>query len=126
MAQGPREHTAGQLIPELLRAEKVDVFLTEMSTQCLVVVGTSDTPMARLQKSLGLDRLQLANGGRAVQVYETGEPFMTGRQEEDPEELPGIKHRLGSRSSLTVPLPIGLAGGPRMPGGRALGCRGDE
>ncbi|RYZ44275.1 MAG: HAMP domain-containing histidine kinase [Myxococcaceae bacterium] len=104
----PTLNTVGQLISELLKADKVDVFLIDMSTQCLVAVGTSDTPMARLQKSLGLDRLQLANGGRAVQVYETGEPFITGRQEEDPEELVGIKHRLGVRSSLLVPLPIGM------------------
>ncbi|WP_244237076.1 GAF domain-containing sensor histidine kinase [Corallococcus llansteffanensis] len=103
----PTLNTAGQLISELLHADKVDVFLIEMSTQCLVAFGTSDTPMARLQKALGLDRMPLANGGRAVQVYETDTPFITGRQEEDPEELPGIKHRLGVRSSLMVPLPIG-------------------
>ncbi|RKG63669.1 GAF domain-containing protein [Corallococcus sp. CA054B] len=104
----PTLDTAGQLISELLNADKVDVFLFEQSTQTLVAVGTSDTPMARLQKSLGLDRMPLANGGRAVQVYETEEPFMTGRQEEDPDELPGIKHRLGVRSTLMVPLPIGM------------------
>ncbi|RKG56267.1 GAF domain-containing protein [Corallococcus sp. AB011P] len=104
----PTLDTAGQLVSELLNADKVDVFLFEQSTQSLVAVGTSDTPMARLQKSLGLDRMPLANGGRAVQVYETEAPFMTGRQEEDPDELPGIKHRLGVRSSLMVPLPIGM------------------
>ncbi|RKG92697.1 GAF domain-containing protein [Corallococcus terminator] len=104
----PTLNTVGQLVSELLKADKVDVFLLDTSTQCLVAVGTSDTPMARLQKSLGLDRLQLANGGRAVQVYETEAPFITGRHEEDPEELPGIKHRLGARSSVMVPLPIGM------------------
>ncbi|MBE4750533.1 HAMP domain-containing histidine kinase [Corallococcus sp. ZKHCc1 1396] len=104
----PTLNTVGQLISELLKADKVDIFLIDMGTQCLVAAGTSDTPMARLQKALGLDRLQLANGGRAVQVYETEEPFITGRQDEDPQELPGIKHRLGVRSSLMVPLPIGV------------------
>lgn len=104
----PTLDTAGQLISELLHADKVDVFLFEQATQSLVAVGTSDTPMARLEKSLGLDRMPLANGGRAVQVYETKAPFMTGRLEEDPDELPGIKHRLGVRSSLMVPLPIGM------------------
>ncbi|WP_223640093.1 GAF domain-containing sensor histidine kinase [Corallococcus sp. EGB] len=99
---------AGQLIAELLRADKVDVFIIEHATQCLVAQGTSDTPMARLQKSLGLDRLQLANGGRAVQAYETEQPFLSGDLKDDPEELPGIKHRLGARSSLIVPLPIGM------------------
>lgn len=104
----PTLDTAGQLISELLHADKVDVFLFEQSSQSLVAVGTSQTPMAHLQKSLGLDRMPLANGGRAVQVYETETPFRTGRQEEDPDELPGIKHRLGVRSSLMVPLPIGM------------------
>ncbi|GMT97530.1 hypothetical protein KH5H1_16490 [Corallococcus caeni] len=104
----PTLDTAGQLISELLRAEKVDVFLIEHSTQTLVAVGTSQTPLAHLQKSLGLDRMPLANGGRAVQVYETETPFISGRLEEDPDELPGIKHRLGVRSSLMVPLPIGM------------------
>ncbi|AFE10301.1 adaptive-response sensory-kinase [Corallococcus coralloides DSM 2259] len=104
----PTLDTAGQLISELLNADKVDVFLFEQRSQSLVAVGTSQTPMAHLQKSLGLDRMPLANGGRAVQVYETETPFMTGHQEEDPDELPGIKHRLGVRSSLMVPLPIGM------------------
>ncbi|RKH54796.1 GAF domain-containing sensor histidine kinase [Corallococcus aberystwythensis] len=104
----PTLDMAGQLISELMSADKVDVFLFEQATQCLVAVGTSDTPMARLEKALGLDRMPLANGGRAVQVFEREAPFITGHQEDDPEELPGIKHRLGVRSSLMVPLPIGM------------------
>ncbi|NOK36400.1 GAF domain-containing sensor histidine kinase [Corallococcus exercitus] len=103
----PTLDTAGQVISELLNADKVDVFLIEHSTQTLVAVGTSQTPMAHKQKALGLDRQPLANKGRAVQVFETETPFISGRQEEDPEELPGIKDRLGVRSSLMVPLPIG-------------------
>nr|WP_242589164.1 GAF domain-containing sensor histidine kinase [Corallococcus macrosporus] len=104
----PTLDQAGQLISEVLNAEKVDVFLIEHGTQCLVAVGTSQTPMARLQKSLGLDRQPLANGGRAVQVYETETPFISGRVEDDPLELPGIKQRLGVRSTLMAPLPIGM------------------
>lgn len=103
----PTLNKASGVISELLHADKVDVFLLEHATQTLVAAGTSDTPMGRKQKALGLDRLPLANGGRAVQVYESEQPFMTGRQHEDPEELPGIKHRLGVESSLLVPLPIG-------------------
>jgi signal transduction histidine kinase len=103
----PTLNKASQVISELLQADKVDIFLLDVTTQCLVAVGTSDTPMARKQKALGLDRLQLANGGRSVQVYETDKPWFTGRQEEDPEELPGVKHRLGVRSAIQVPMPIG-------------------
>nr|WP_211193696.1 GAF domain-containing sensor histidine kinase [Pyxidicoccus fallax] len=103
----PTLNKASLVISELLHADKVDVFLLEHATQTLVAGGTSDTPMGRKQKALGLDRLPLANGGRAVQAYETEQPFMTGRLHEDPEELPGIKHRLGVKSALMVPLPIG-------------------
>jgi two-component system OmpR family sensor kinase len=103
----PTLNKVSLVISELLRADKVDVFLLERPTQTLVAVGTSDTPMGRKQKALGLDRLPLANGGRTVQVYETEQPFMTGRQHEDPEELPGIKHRLGVKSALYVPLAVG-------------------
>ncbi|QSQ22002.1 HAMP domain-containing histidine kinase [Pyxidicoccus parkwayensis] len=103
----PTMDKATLLISELLKADKVDVFFLDTSTQTLVAVGTSDTPMGRKQRALGLDRLPLANGGRSVQVYESDQPFMSNRQHEDPEELPGIKHRLGVKSSLMVPLPIG-------------------
>ncbi|MFP2906936.1 ATP-binding protein [Pyxidicoccus sp. 3LFB2] len=103
----PTMNKASLVLSELLHADKVDVFLLDVSTQTLVAAGTSDTPMGRKQKALGLDRLPLANGGRAAQVFETDQPFMTNRQHEDPEELPGIKHRLGVKSALMVPLPIG-------------------
>jgi signal transduction histidine kinase len=104
----PTLDKASLIISELLRADKVDVFLLEHATQTLVAVGTSNTPMGRKQKALGLDRLPLANGGRTVQVYENEKPFIAGRQQhDDPEELPGIKYRLGVNSSVLVPLPIG-------------------
>lgn len=103
----PTLNKASLVISELLKADKVDVFLLDVATQTLVAAGTSDTPMGRKQQALGLDRLPLANGGRAAQVYESEKPFMSNRQHEDPEELPGIKHRLGVKSSLMVPLPIG-------------------
>ncbi len=98
---------ASHLVVELLRADKVDTFLLEPQTQTLVAIGVSDTPLVRKQKSLGLDRLQLANRGRIVEVYETGRTWFTGHQEEDPEELPGIKHALGVRSVIAVPIEVG-------------------
>lgn len=103
----PTMNKATQVISELLRADKVDVFLLDTATQTLVAVGTSDTPMGRRQRALGLDRLPLANGGRAVQVYESEQPFIHGHAHEDPEELPGLKQRLGVKSSVMAPLPIG-------------------
>jgi signal transduction histidine kinase len=103
----PTLDRASNLIGELFRADKVDVFLLEDSTQTLVARGVNDTPMSRKQRSLGLDRLQLANGGRLVEVFETGKPWHTGHQEKDPRELPGIKEGLGIRSVIATPLEVG-------------------
>ena len=66
--------------------------------------GTSDTPMGRKQWQLGLDRLPLANGGRTVEVYRTGRPYLTGRADQDPEELRGLTEGLGIKSRLSVAL----------------------
>jgi signal transduction histidine kinase len=97
---------ASDLIGSLLRADKVDIFLLEPQTQTLVARGINDTPLSRKQKSLGLDRLQLANRGRLVEVFDTGRPWHTGRQDEDPEELPGIKFGLGIRSVIAAPIEL--------------------
>jgi len=99
--------SVSQLLAELFSADKVDIFFLEPSSQTLVAAGVSDTPMGRKQKSLGLNRLQLANRGRIVQVFETGKLWHTGHQDEDPEELPGIKYALGIRSAIAVPLEVG-------------------
>lgn len=56
------------------------------------------------QQALGLDILPLAHGGRAAWVFLHTQPFLTGHSDTDPEELDGVKHDLGVRSSLLVPL----------------------
>ncbi|HYO52451.1 GAF domain-containing sensor histidine kinase [Archangium sp.] len=98
---------ASQLMVELLGADKVDIFFLDPSIQTLVAHGVSDTPLARKEKRLGLDRLQLANRGRIVEVFETGRSWHTGHQDEDPEELPGIKYGLGIRSVIAAPIEVG-------------------
>jgi two-component system OmpR family sensor kinase len=103
----PTLDRASHLVGELFRADKVDVFLLEQRTQTLVALGVNDTPMSRKQRSIGLDRLQLANGGRLVEVFETGASWYTGHLEKDPEELPGIKQGLGIRSVVATPLEVG-------------------
>ena len=65
---------ATQLVAEALNADKVDVFLLDTAAQTLVARGTSDTPLGHKQHAIGLDRMPLANGGRIVQVYTSGEP----------------------------------------------------
>src|SRR5260370_42387496 len=67
---------AVQLITEVLDADKVDAFFHDTSTDTLVARGTSDTPMGRRQKAIGLDRMPLANGGRMVEVFLTGNSFI--------------------------------------------------
>ncbi len=98
---------AAQCVSELTRSDKVDVFLLEPSTQSLVAVGTSDSPLARRQKALGLDRLLLANAGRTVEVFRTGKTWFHAHQDEDPGELTGLKEGLAIRSHLSVLLEVG-------------------
>lgn len=90
-----------------LGADKVDAFLLEPATQTLVAAGTSETPMGRKERALGLDRLPLANGGRTVEVFQTWALYLTGHADHDPGELLGVVHGLGVRSTIAVPLAVG-------------------
>lgn len=97
---------ASQGFAEALEADKVDVFLHEPASASLVALGTSATPMGRRQHELGLNRLPLANGGREVEVYHTGEPYATGRADRDPGVVAGFRDALGVRSIIDVPLDV--------------------
>src|SRR5688572_7353940 len=63
---------ATQIVAETLGAEKVDAFVYEAESESLVALGTSHTPLGRRQHAIGLDRLPLANGGRAADVFRSG------------------------------------------------------
>ena len=67
--------------------------------------------MGHRQHALGLDRLPLSNGGSAARVFTSGENYLTGHAEDDPDELPGVVHALGVRSTIATPLSV--AGEPR-------------
>jgi signal transduction histidine kinase len=97
---------AADIVAEACAAEKVDVFLHDPASATLVALGVSTTPLSRRQQALGLDRQPLANGGRAVGTFRTGEPFVTGRSDLDPLDLPGIGGALGVRSTVLVPLVV--------------------
>jgi two-component system OmpR family sensor kinase len=56
---------------------------------------------------LGLNRLPLANGGRTVEIFQTGKTWFHNRQDEDPEELAGVINELGIRSHIGVLIEIG-------------------
>ncbi len=95
-----------QLVADALGAAKVDAWLHDPVTDTLVTIGASDTPLAEQQRATGLDRLPVANGGRIVHVFLTGEPYLSGRVDRDPEELVGVRQRLGIRSAVAVPLEV--------------------
>jgi two-component system, OmpR family, sensor kinase len=93
---------ATSLIAEVLAADKVDLFFHDPASKTLVALGTSDTPMGRRQRAIGMDRLPLANGGRAVEVFLTGTPFLTGHADQDPDVLVGMKVGLGVKSMIAT------------------------
>ena len=97
---------ATDLMAETLRADKVDVFLYDPSRDSLNASCSSSQPLSALQRKLGLEVLPLANGGRVVWVYKTGQTFATGDLQADPEELRGIKEGLGIRSQVGVPFEV--------------------
>jgi signal transduction histidine kinase len=90
-----------------LRADKVDAFLHDPTKNSLVAIGTSNQPLSSLQRSVGLDVLPIANGGRVVHVFETNAPFRTGHLTADPGELKGVREVLKIESKLGVPIDVG-------------------
>ncbi len=97
---------AALAVAEAVGAEKVDAFLYEPSTATLVARGTAPTPLGRKQHALGLHLLPIANGGRIVEVFQTGAPRRAGRVDRDTRELRGIRVGLGIRSEISVPLEV--------------------
>lgn len=98
---------ACQLVAEALGSDKVDAFLHESEAGCLVAKGTSHTPMGRWPHEIGLNVTPVANGGRAVEVFLSGDAYTTGRADLDTGELRGITVGLGIRSEIIVPFDVG-------------------
>jgi two-component system, OmpR family, sensor kinase len=94
-------------IAAAVNADKVDAFLYQPESDCLVAIGSSTQPLSAKQRRHGLDVLQVSNGGRVVQVYQTGQTYVTGHLEDDTEELRGIREALEIRSKIGVPLEVG-------------------
>src|SRR6185503_13598581 len=100
---------ASDVIARVSGADKVDSFLYDPARDSLVAVGTSTQPLSARQRELGLDVLQLSNGGRTVNVYKTGQTYLNNAVGEDKDELPGIRDALKVRSEIGVSLDIGGA-----------------
>ena len=98
---------AAQQLAEALGADKVDVFLHEPDNECLVAIGTSQTPMGRREQELGLDRLSIAEGGRTVDVLRTGRSHLARHSDLEEGEPRPLIEELGIRSSINVALEIG-------------------
>jgi two-component system OmpR family sensor kinase len=98
---------ASNALTETLSSDKVDAFIYDEARDSLVAVGVSTQPLSMLQRSLGLDVLPISNGGRAVEVFQTGNVFRCGDVQSDEGELRGIRDGLKIRSHLGVPLEIG-------------------
>ena len=97
---------AAQRLAESLAADKVDVLLHDPATESLVAAGTSDTPMGRRQHELGLNRMPIANGGWAVEVFQSGRSHLARYADREQGELKGVVEDLGVRSSVNVPLDV--------------------
>jgi signal transduction histidine kinase len=99
--------TACDAVAAAVGADKVDAFLYDSERDCLVAEGSSNQPLSAKQIRHGLNVLPVSNGGRVVQVYQTGKTFLTGHLEDDMEELRGVRELLQIRSKLGVPLDVG-------------------
>jgi len=97
---------AAEQVSQVMRADKVDVFLHEPRADMLLAVGTNDSPMAQKQKAIGLDRLHVQQGGSTVHVFRTGQSRLSEYLDRDPIELRPIVEDLGVRSQIGVPLDV--------------------
>jgi len=76
------------------------------NTLTLLAWSAPATIVLALIVALGLHRLPLANGGRMVEVFESGSFRHAGHVERDARELRGFRVGLGVRSEISVPLEI--------------------
>jgi len=97
---------AADMVAEVMCADKVDAFILEPQSDTLVALGSSNTPMGHKQFTIGMNRMPIANGGREVEVFQTGKSYRTGRARDDPGMLVGVTEGLGVQSLLTVPLDV--------------------
>jgi two-component system, OmpR family, sensor kinase len=102
----PALSQASSLVAEALDADKVDVFLHEPESDTLVAMGTSDTELGHEQHRAGLNRQPVANNGPSVAVFQTGEPYLSGAADQDPDQLVGMIRRLRVRSEMDVVLDV--------------------
>jgi DNA-binding CsgD family transcriptional regulator len=102
----PALSQAATLIADTFGVDKVDVFFYDAVSDSLLALGVSQTAMGEHQRALGFDRLPRTNGRRAAWGFRTSETYVTGRADEDPQELRGIVDGLGVRSIMNLPFDV--------------------
>jgi DNA-binding CsgD family transcriptional regulator len=105
-------HQAAEWLVEALSADKVDFFVFDACQDLLVARVTSDTPMGRLQRTSGLERLPSAHAGLVGRVFRTDQSALVEHADEAFDEVPLVVERLGVRSAAATPfdLPDGQSG----------------
>ncbi|HEX8229503.1 MAG TPA: HAMP domain-containing sensor histidine kinase [Chloroflexia bacterium] len=88
------------LTVKALGADKVDVLLYVPDIDTLVTAGVSNTALAKEEHDLGMDRLPMVNGGRTVEVFQTGHSYSTGHADRDAGVLLGVRTGLHVKSML--------------------------
>ena len=97
---------AARVLADELAIETIDLYVHDPKQRSLVLVETSDTPARRRQRTLGLSRLPLEQGGRIVDVFRTGTPYVTGHADRDALVRPGFTRGLGLRSVAAAPVDV--------------------
>jgi len=98
---------ASAIIAEAVGADALDIFLYDASSESLIPVRAPRSPMGRLERTIGVDRLPLRDGGLAVRVFLQGGSFRTGHRDTEPDERPDIATALESRSALLSRMQVG-------------------
>ena len=88
----------------ITQAELACIFLHSPTTDELIALGISDTPLGHLQRESGRDHWPLATSGPLLKVLHNGVPTLLGTGP-DLDEL-GLLEEVGIQSLLLVPLRI--------------------
>ncbi len=94
------------ILQDVLDVDTANVYRYNAALNALVVESAFTTPMAHHQQAIGLDRLAISEGGRVVEVFQTGNPYHTGYAERDAAVRAGFTHDLGIRSLAVVPIAV--------------------
>jgi signal transduction histidine kinase len=85
-----------QLVSEVLAADKVEAFLHDTATDALVAPGTHHIPVEMRQDTTSMDQLLLVNGGRIVEVFLSGVPYLSGHADQDSDGLAGMQSEIAT------------------------------